>query len=110
VKPVRALLENLEPAKLAEYLIGGILKADLHPMTARSLSWEHLRADDFVLPPLPNTLFSATTRAGSTGGHYQPHGDGETRPPTARSITAHPCGLPLPPIFKDEKSTSSSDE
>src|SRR5664280_1326854 len=68
VKPVRKLLENLEPEKLAEYLIGGILKADLHPMTARSLSWELLRADDFVLPPLPNTLFQRDNSCWIYGG------------------------------------------
>ena len=68
VKPVRKLLEDLEPEKLAEYLIGGILKADLHPMTARSLSWEHLRADDFVLPPLPNTLFQRDNTCWIYGG------------------------------------------
>ncbi len=31
--------------------------ADLHPHRARSLKWDTLRADDFVLPPLPNHLF-----------------------------------------------------
>jgi arginine deiminase len=34
-----------------------VLKADLHPAGAHSLKWDMLRADDFVLPPLPNHLF-----------------------------------------------------
>ena len=34
-----------------------MLKADLHPARARSLKWDMLQADDFVLPPLPNHLF-----------------------------------------------------
>jgi arginine deiminase len=56
--PVRVLLDDLDGATLAEYLIGGVLKADLHPGRARgSLTWDMLHADDFVLPPLPNHLF-----------------------------------------------------
>jgi arginine deiminase len=57
VTPVRSLLDDFGGAKLAEFLIGGVLKADLAPLRAKSLSWDQLRADDFVLPPLPNTLF-----------------------------------------------------
>ena len=57
VKPVRKLLDDLDGGQLADSLIGGILKSDLHPLKTRSLAWEQLRADDFVLPPLPNHLF-----------------------------------------------------
>jgi arginine deiminase len=58
VDPVRALLDDLPAAELAEFLIGGILKEDLRPVVPRhSLTWEMLRPDDFVLPPLPNHLF-----------------------------------------------------
>jgi arginine deiminase len=57
VEPVRELFEELGGAPLAEYLIGGILKADLHPAGVHSLKWDMLRADDFVLAPLPNHLF-----------------------------------------------------
>jgi arginine deiminase len=58
VDPVRALLDDLPAAELAEFLIGGILKDDLRPVVPRhSLTWEMLRPDDFVLPPLPNHLF-----------------------------------------------------
>src|SRR5579875_2208634 len=66
VGPLRALPQDLDGATLAEYLIGGVLKADLHPGRPVSLRWDMLRADDFLLPPLPNHLFPREIRAGST--------------------------------------------
>ena len=65
---VRALADGLESDRLAEYLVGGVLKADLHPLRARSLKWDMLRADDFVLPPLPNHLFSRDNSCWVYGG------------------------------------------
>jgi arginine deiminase len=57
-EPVRQLFEELDGRELAEFLVGGVLKADLHRARApHSLTWEMLHADDFVLPPLPNHLF-----------------------------------------------------
>src|ERR1039457_3567712 len=57
VDPVRRLFEDLDGTTLAQFLVGGVLKADLHPLRTHSLKWNMLRADDFVLPPLPNHLF-----------------------------------------------------
>ena len=57
VTPVRKLFDDLDGPALAQYLIGGVLKADLHPGRLHSLRWDMLRSDDFVLPPLPNHLF-----------------------------------------------------
>jgi arginine deiminase len=57
VGPLRRLLEGLDGPALAEAMVGGVIKADLHPTRAHSLKWDVLRADDFVLPPLPNHLF-----------------------------------------------------
>ncbi|HEY1920432.1 MAG TPA: arginine deiminase [Streptosporangiaceae bacterium] len=58
VDPVRGLLDDLPASVLAEFLIGGILKEDLQLAAPRhSLTWDRLRSDDFVLPPLPNHLF-----------------------------------------------------
>jgi arginine deiminase len=57
VKPLRKLFDDLDGPALAEFLVGGVLKADLHPANAQSLKWDMLHADDFVLPPLPNHLF-----------------------------------------------------
>jgi len=56
-EPVRRLFEDLDGPALAEFLVGGVLKADLHQARPHSLTWERLHADDFVLPPLPNHLF-----------------------------------------------------
>jgi arginine deiminase len=69
VAPVRSLLENLDAQQLAEYLVGGVLKADLHPARAsRSLKWSMMAADDFVLPPLPNHLFQRDNSCWVYGG------------------------------------------
>jgi arginine deiminase len=57
VGPVRRLADELDGATLAEFLVGGIVKADLSPLPVQSLTWQTLAADDFVLPPLPNHLF-----------------------------------------------------
>lgn len=48
---------------LARYLIGGIVKADLVPLTVPSLTWRTWHIDDFVPPPLPNTLFQRDSAA-----------------------------------------------
>ncbi len=57
VGPLRKLFEDVSSESLAEYLIGGVLKADLNLTHVRSLKWSTLARDDFVLPPLPNHLF-----------------------------------------------------
>src|SRR5258708_26061174 len=54
---LRQLAEDLDGPRLAEYLVGGVLKADLSPLRTRSLRWDMLRADDFLLPPLPTHYF-----------------------------------------------------
>jgi arginine deiminase len=65
---LRALFEDLDGPRLAEYLIGGVLKADLRPLRAKSLKWDMLRADDFLLPPLPNHLFTRDNSCWVYGG------------------------------------------
>jgi arginine deiminase len=57
IHPLRQLFDDLDGPTLAEFLIGGVLKADLHPARADSLTWDMLHADDFLVPPLPNHLF-----------------------------------------------------
>ena len=68
VGPLRELFEDLDGPRLSEYLIGGVLKADLRPLRARSLKWDMLAADDFLLPPLPNHLFTRDNSAWVYGG------------------------------------------
>ena len=68
VRPFRRLAADLDGASLAEYLVGGVLKADLQPLRAHSLKWDMLRADDFVLPPLPNHLFPRDNSCWVYGG------------------------------------------
>ncbi|HVA51941.1 MAG TPA: arginine deiminase [Acidimicrobiales bacterium] len=68
VAPVRRLFEDLDGAQLAELLVGGVLKADLHPQRARSLKWDVLKGDDFVLAPLPNHLFQRDNSCWIYGG------------------------------------------
>jgi arginine deiminase len=74
VGEVRALADGLESERLAEYLVGGVLKSDLRlpgaqsPKWDRSLKWDMLGADDFVLPPLPNHLFARDNACWIYGG------------------------------------------
>jgi arginine deiminase len=61
---VRRLFEDSDPETFATFLIGGVLKSDLSPLTGPgSLTWASLDIDDFVLTPLPNTLFQRDNTA-----------------------------------------------
>ncbi|MEU3465584.1 arginine deiminase [Streptomyces sp. NPDC006733] len=66
--PLRRLADAADPATLAELLIGGVTRADLSPLQVRSLRWQTLDLDDFVLTPLPNTLFQRDNSAWIYGG------------------------------------------
>ena len=66
--PLRRLSEGIDGAALAELLIGGATRADLSPLHVRSLRWQTVGLDDFVLPPLPNTLFQRDNSAWIYGG------------------------------------------
>jgi arginine deiminase len=68
IGPMRSLFEDLDGKALAEYLIGGVLKADLHPEGVHSLKWDMLSVDDFVLTPLPNHLFQRDNSCWIYGG------------------------------------------
>jgi arginine deiminase len=68
VDPVRGFFDDLGGDRLAECLVGGVLKADLRPLRPRSLKWDMLRADDFLLPPLPNHLFPRDNSCWVYGG------------------------------------------
>src|SRR5579862_4435438 len=125
VSPVRSLLEGLAPDALAEYLVGGVLKADLHPTRAsRSLKWSMMAVDDFLLSPLPNHLFTRDNSCWVYGGvsvnpMAKPPGSGRpctcapstaTTPcsptPASSPTTAATTPLTCPPAWKAATCTS----
>ena len=65
---LRRLTDDADAETLAGYLIGGVLKADVRPLRSKSLKWEMLRADDFLLTPLPNHLFTRDNSCWVYGG------------------------------------------
>jgi len=71
VDTTRAFLESLEPARLAEYLIGGLATTDL-PDAYRTghiaLARESTGAREYLMPPLPNTLYTRDTTCWLYGG------------------------------------------
>lgn len=68
VGPLREYADEVDTAMLAEMLIGGVTRSDLSPLQVRSLRWQTLALDDFVLAPLPNTLFQRDNCAWVYGG------------------------------------------
>ncbi|MDP2300040.1 MAG: arginine deiminase, partial [Actinomycetota bacterium] len=68
VTELRSYLHDLEPAHLASVLIGGLLVRELEGFDLAALARRSLGAvlsdpDGFVLPPLPNTLFTRDSSA-----------------------------------------------
>jgi arginine deiminase len=63
VDPLRQLADDADPERLADLLIGGVLKSDLAGLVVNSLRWELMHLDDFVLTPLPNHLFQRDNSA-----------------------------------------------
>ena len=60
VLPLRRWLESLPPAQLAERLIGGVVRGEL-PFEPAGLVARCAAPADFLVPPLPNTLFTRDT-------------------------------------------------
>jgi len=56
-KAIRPWLDELAAPKLAEHLIGGIAVSDLPPGESSTFLTEAFGGTEFVLPPIPNTLF-----------------------------------------------------
>ncbi|TDD65709.1 arginine deiminase [Jiangella aurantiaca] len=64
VDSTRAFLESLDPYALAEFLIGGLATTDLpddHRSGYGALARESVGARDYLMPPLPNTLYTRDT-------------------------------------------------
>ncbi|HVY98591.1 MAG TPA: arginine deiminase [Dongiaceae bacterium] len=64
---LRAWLEEVPADWLSHHLIGGITRAEL-PGDARGLLARTLEPQDFLLPPLPNQLFTRDTSCWIYGG------------------------------------------
>jgi arginine deiminase len=62
-RELRARFMDTDPVVLAGHLIGGVLKSELDVPGAAGVTWQSLGADDFVLTPLPNTLFQRDNAA-----------------------------------------------
>jgi arginine deiminase len=64
-------LDGLEPRRLAEFLIGGVVVEDIpdseHSNTLRMFR-EYLGYSSFVVPPLPNSMFTRDTTCWIYGG------------------------------------------
>ena len=67
ISDLRAWMDELPGTKLSEYLIGGLEVADL-PFDPTGLFGNHLGHYGFVLPPLPNYLFTRDNSAWIYGG------------------------------------------
>ncbi len=71
VDDTRAFLESIEPRRLAEFLIGGLATNDL-PEDFRpdylALARESTGAREYLMPPLPNTLYTRDTTCWLYGG------------------------------------------
>ncbi|MDF3181453.1 arginine deiminase, partial [Mesorhizobium sp. P17.1] len=67
VDELRGWLEEMPPDQLATFLVGGILAAEM-PFKQRGLTGQILTPEDFVLPPLPNQLFTRDSSCWIYGG------------------------------------------
>jgi arginine deiminase len=71
IEGTRAFLDALEPRQLSEYLIGGLATADL-PDDSRpgyvALARESTGVREYLMPPLPNTLYTRDTTCWLYGG------------------------------------------
>ena len=71
VDDTRAFLDSLDDAVLAEYLIGGLstreLPAEFRPASV-SLARESTGTTEYLMPPLPNTIYTRDTTCWIYGG------------------------------------------
>lgn len=77
VAELRAFLLDMDDERLAEHLVGGLLMAELDGLDAAALNRRSLGAmlacpETFVLPPLPNTIFTRDSSAWLYGGVVLP--------------------------------------
>jgi arginine deiminase len=70
VETIRAVLEGLDDDTFTRAMIGGITKREVleRAEEPKSVAFHVLALDDFVLPPLPNHLYTRDTTAWIYGG------------------------------------------
>ncbi|MBD9374546.1 arginine deiminase [Rhizobium sp. ARZ01] len=65
---MRPWLDEMPSKELATFLIGGIAVSDLPDIRGKDLMLEALGAPEFVIPPIPNTLFQRDPSCWIYGG------------------------------------------
>ena len=71
VSEIRGYLDSLDTKTLAEYLIGGLSSVDLEPVIKSDLlklAHEATGMTEYLLPPLPNTIYTRDTTCWIYGG------------------------------------------
>lgn len=71
IDATRGFLETLRPAELAEYLIGGLATSDVpdeYRTDYAALARESTGVREYLMPPLPNTLYTRDTTCWLYGG------------------------------------------
>ena len=71
VDGIRAFLDTLSPTDLTEFLIGGLATSDVpadYRFDTVALARESLGVREYILPPLPNTLYTRDTTCWLYGG------------------------------------------
>ncbi len=67
VGEMRGWLDEMPAVELARYMVGGIARAEL-PFAPAGLAGRTMEPQDFVLPPLPNQLFTRDSSCWIYGG------------------------------------------
>jgi arginine deiminase len=100
--PVRDAFDRADPSTVATHLIGGITVDELPAATGQGLVARVVGGSGFVLPPLPNHLFTRDTTCWVYGGvSLNP-----MAMPARRRETAHLEAIyRFHPLFADEAST-----
>ena len=97
VTETRSFLDGLDDRTLAEHLIGGLATTDL-PDDLRpgyvALARDHTGARDYLMPPLPNTLYTRDTTCWIYGGR---HAQSAVLAGPPRRDAHHEGPLPVPP-------------
>jgi len=67
VSEMRGWLDEMPASELSRYLVGGIARAEL-PFEPGGLGGQAMQPQDFVLPPLPNQMFTRDSSCWIHGG------------------------------------------